>query len=410
MEPNLSITSLIIGTVSLLLSFWALYKDQIILYLKQRRKKNYENIPLKDIYTWLCKYYNKKKGVVLYTCSINHDYIIPFIIKKEWLQTSDIKSIKAPFLKLSKLEKKSTLTRRQSRLIDEKISYWGQTLFNGKTLCICNNANDDDAIHYTEVSYFDLAGCIIEYENETFKAIRNPFSNTPLRDRYLVDIQSIMDGTVTRRISMGGSVVVCMRRSSGGYNILLHTRSNDVVTARGAKSIIPQFGFESISKKEKDLFSEEKYPNASIVVYNIIKEFVEELYNYEELIMNIGSKKTMGKFSDIEEVKLLLDLYSKDLMRIIYLGHGFEMLIGTKILSFLMIVEDEKISEQLISQFDFNWEIDESGECIEMIDLTKPGIKLLDNYQKNYELTSSSSFALSQALLWLKENNYLRNR
>ena len=397
---------LFLAIVSLIVSIYALYKRKIDEICIKRRKRLYK-VSLRDTYAWLCRYYIKTKDVTLYQCKLKNDYIIPFIVKKEWLHSIDLKSVNKPILKYSNLDNKSTLSDKQLDLIIDKKEHWGQTLFNGKTLCINKNTIDNETIFYTEVAYFDLAGCVIEYENETYKAINSHFSKTPLRDKFLSNIETIMDGTLSRRISLGGSVVTCMKRKEGPYNILLHKRSNNVITARGAKSIIPQFGFESINQREIDSFSEIKYPYVGLIFYNIIKEFVEELFNYEELIQNIGAKKIMGKFSEIEEIKILIDAYNKNQLKIIYLGHGFEMLIGTKILSFLLLIEDEDISEKLISNFDINWEIDNIRESIEMIELSKSGISLLDNYQKNGELTSSSSFALSRAFEWLSSNKYI---
>jgi hypothetical protein len=364
------------------------------------------------------KYY-EKQGVTLYTpCFHNKEHPnqlqkmiskydvsgsphIPFIVNNTRQDFIDLKTTTEPLIEPGHKHKK-TLTKQQKRLIKKRKNRTKQKIQNNKTLCLGEGIYNNK-IYYTECDYYDLAGCMLEYDRETYKAVNNRFAKTPLRDTFLATISKIKRSTKKRRISLGGSVATCFKSKEGTYKLLLHTRSKKVMTDRGKKTVVPQFGFEPLLDG-LDAFSEPLYEHNKLIVYNIIREFCEELYNREELVNNIKSGCTLDKFSDIPEVQNLKALFEdKDndkKLRIIFLGHGFEVVFGAKILCFLLLIDDQAALTRFYKQREKNWEIND----LEEIELNAEGISQLEEYQQNKALTPYASFTISRALEWLRGN------
>jgi hypothetical protein len=91
-------------------------------------------------------------------------------------------------------------------------------------------------------------------------------------------------------------------------------------------------------------------------------------------------------------------------IKIIYLGNGFEMTYGARILSFLMFVPEKQDSENIIHQRVGNKEITKL-RLVDLKDFDKDNV-LIKNKD---EFTSYSAFTISRAIEWLKENKYLNS-
>ncbi len=414
MEDYLSMISVlgfIFSLVSIIIALFPIVSNKISNYNMQRKRRLFDYTKNEDVYRWLIQYYQRQKDVDLYECKFNSVFKVPFIVCKKWIVFQDVNQISSPLL--SKMQNHpSPVSQTHLELIEERKRLYNQRIFNGNTLCLKRANNDDTTSQctgYTEAKYYNLAGCAFELENETYRAVRSKKKGTPLRDKFLSTPTAILNSTDNRFVSIGGAVVTCIKRD-GKWGLLLHRRSNKVVTAQGLKSVIPQFGFEEIMRKEERTFSDQAFGNQGLVIYNIIKEFAEELFGYEELISNINSQKNLWNLSDIPEIKEFLDLYKNKKIRIIYLGQGFEALIGTKMLSFLTLIEDEKFSKRIIDYHQLNWESDVIFEQndMEFIELSETGIRLLEEYQAQNLLTSVSSFAISRAIQWLQKSTKIK--
>ena len=72
--------------------------------------------------------------------------------------------------------------------------------------------------------------------------------------------------------------------TTSSYDIAIQSRSAQVLTAPNAKAVIPNFG----------LTDNELAGNKSalgILFYNLIKEYLEEMFNYEELIGDVMQRR-----------------------------------------------------------------------------------------------------------------------
>jgi hypothetical protein len=187
----------------------------------------------------------------------------------------------------------------------------------------------------------------------------------------------------------------------GEYKLLLHTRSDKVMTDRGKITVVPQFGFEPIPDGEAfGAFAESFYEHNKFIVYNIFREFCEELYGMEELVDSPKLGTTLVGFVERPEVQELKKYFEDGIIKIIFLGHGFEAAFGAKILCFLLVVDNIEAAKSIYKKRKTNWEIND----LEEIELTDEGIKKLDAYQQENKLTPYASFTISRALEWLRGN------
>jgi hypothetical protein len=148
--------------------------------IKDSADENYfadiTTIGAKKYYGWLMKYYQKKVKIYK-SCFNKEEKYIPFIIENEQQKPIDIKTMTEQLM-MPGNEHEPTLTKHQDRLI-EKRKRAGQRIENKKTLCF-SEGPDNNKIYYTECDYYDLAGCMLEYDWETYNAVKWSVT-TPLR-------------------------------------------------------------------------------------------------------------------------------------------------------------------------------------------------------------------------------------
>jgi hypothetical protein len=135
---------------------------------------------------------------------------------------------------------------------------------------------------------------------------------TPVRDTHFPATPAPKQNQ-SAPFSVGGLAVLALRTTSS-YYIAIQSRSAQVLTAPNAKAVIPNFG----------LTDNELAGNKSalgILFYNLIKEYLEEMFNYEELIGDVMQPRVDPDwFLELPEAQELLRLSQRGLFSVSYLG------------------------------------------------------------------------------------------
>lgn len=373
----------------------------------QKRRQLLENERLKS--NWVIKYYEKNGNLTdLYNCKIgNYEMRIPFITKDEWNRNFIIPPYKDHLLKFSE-------TSGQNFPVDikliEKRKKLGQELFNEPTLYIDRIEHDENHIkfHVKECEYFQVATSIIRLEEETFKAIsNNRFKHIPIRNSFIPGASQVQT-IPTKPISIGCSIALAIKVRDS-FEILIHTRSHSTICFGGAKTVIPNFGFAPIYGGAKKFVSNSKINGQTgkssefnLLYYNFIKEYLEELFNYEELIKFINNRKANPFwFYELPEAKTLIKLIKEEKFTLEYLGFGFEALNGIAMISLLGIINDEEFSASFKRDIELNWEVSKE----KMIDIDFANIKSnhFENWFRNNDFVASGAFTISRALKRLRD-------
>lgn len=300
----------------------------------------------KMINNWLIRYYKENGNIGdLFDCRIkNFEIKIPFLTKREWQHSYLIPYEKDVLLKYTETAKQEFPV--DVSLIDKRKGL-GQTLFDSPALYLDRIEENEASIvlHVKSCDYFQLATSLIRLEEETFKAIRKgTFKRLPIRNSYISSVSQVQ--TLLRKPFSVGCAVALALRAEDSYELLIHTRSHATVTFGGSRAVIPNFGLAPIIGGARMLApdatlapSVDGAKSQSLLYYNFIKEFLEELYNYEELINLISSRKANPFwFYDLPEARKLRELIDQDVFSLEFLGFGFDALNGNAIIALLGMI------------------------------------------------------------------------
>ena len=384
--------SLVLGTILGTISgfLFPIGVEKINKYRKTRRILKRRLLLESDkIHEWICRYYESRgRSVDLFDCKIGNSEIkIPFITKKEWL-----------FILPVKPEKDSLLIFHQSRgenfdinyKLIKKREYLGQILFNEPGIYIDSISEQPDKItlNIKSCQFFQIAKNMIELEEETFRAIKKwSFKRTPIRDKYLSSLEAIQHISL-KPLPVGCAVTFAVR-TPNSYEIIIHTKSHSTVTLGGTKAIIPNYGLVpfAVSNNVSQL---------GILFYNFIREYLEELFNYEEMVKLFELNKTHPTwFYDIPEAKQLINskIFSCEVT-----GFGFNGLNGALSIAMLVMVDDVKFTDKLKRRINANWEV--AKRTVELIPLEFIDYKssILESWLLEKKFSPASAFSISRAV------------
>lgn len=347
------------------------------------------------LYSWLVHYYEKRNALPdLYSCKIgNYEIRIPFLSKPEWQPSTPLTGqARAGFLEFSNTDSNFPVDKR---LLKQR-ERMGQRLFNAPTAYVDRVEIRDGMprIHLMPCRYFEVATSMIKLEEETFKvAAGRPFAKTPMRDQYLSSATAA--GEILYRPRSLGCAFVLAVKASQSYEILIHTRSHETVTFGGAKAVTPNFGFEPLSYAIDS--SGQGMPD--LLIQNFVKEYLEELFNYEDLISVVASRRADPLwFLELPEAQEMLTWIADSRFEIEVLGLGFDALNGNAVMAAMGVLDDEVAAASLRKRLALNWEIGEGTSGVPdgaFVDFRSGD---LERWLRQNRYHTGAAFALSKAV------------
>ncbi|MCK4998495.1 MAG: hypothetical protein KAS23_03135, partial [Anaerohalosphaera sp.] len=196
----------------------------------------------------------------------------------------------------------------------------------------------------------------------------------------------------TKPFGLGGSVLLALK-SESSFELLIHKRSSDIGTYPNARAVVPNFGMEPIANNVC-----QRTKGNQILLYNFLKEYLEELFNFEELINQASNKKVnpFWFYDNSKEAKNVLSAIDKGTIEFIFLGFGFDCLNGVPIMSFLALVNDDEVINDIKTKAELNWE----GKQIDFVNLGNK-IHLLEEWLKDNQYHPGAAFTISRAQAFL---------
>lgn len=367
----------------LIKKIWSVIKSLRI----HRRQKFLESGQIEN---WILKYYDiKGNSHDLYDCKIGtFETKIPFMTKSEWETIKLITLENSTFLSFAQSQEPNFPIN--SSLLKSRMSF-GQRLFNEPALYADRIETKDNnfIFHVKTCQYFQHATLLAGIEKETIEATKkNKFNKLPLREKGFPNAERAFQ--LPLKPCAIGCVCNLAFKKSSGIDLLIQTRSHETITGGGTKSGIPQFGLSPVvgNKIVDNLF-----------IYNFIKEYCEELYNYDELIEMMSKKKPEPFwFYELPEARELLEAYNNGYFTLTFLGFGFDLHIGALTLCFLGVFENLEVSNKIRHKFEANWEVARGhfdNVAMEFVDIKSPK---LQEWLKNGKLYYSSAYCISKTL------------
>ncbi|WP_330275167.1 transcriptional regulator [Lentzea sp. NBC_00516] len=174
----------------------------------------------------------------------------------------------------------------------------------------------------------------------------------PLRDRYLPDMDAVVD--VAGRVCAGGvlSLVAIARpadpfRGAADYALIVQTRSDQVVNAAGKLAVIPKGFHQPLTDPRADVR----------IGATLRRELEEELFGRDDVDVTAGASRAAspmhpGRWS--APMRWLEDEPGR--MRMECTGFGLNLVSGNYEFATLVVVEDEEFWPRFGGQLEANWE------------------------------------------------------
>ena len=361
--------------------------------LQRELKRRRDLLRPEKVYDWLIEYHTRKGTLndLFRTDAERNVLKIPFLVRRSWLYFQRLNIYSEEILHYRgkggpfKIDEK--LIKKKTRL--------NQTIFDEPTIYIekVSPAEGPLTLEVKECRYFEMISSISALEEETLAAIkRKRYHSLPIRDRYFASAE-VADKPHSLPFSVG-CVVLLAFRTSNGYELLVQRRSAATATYGGYKSVIPSYGLSPLPKGAP----------YSLSFYNFIKEFAEEIYDFEGLIRHMSSKKgDLLWFLDAPEVKEVADSFRNGSSEYIFTGFGIDILNGTNTLSYLCIINDADLVCRLKSKMQGSWESEGDGSdlALELIDMNDP--KLFNEIQGR-KFHFGSAFCILRGLEYIRFN------
>jgi hypothetical protein len=138
-----------------------------------------------------------------------------------------------------------------------------------------------------------------------------------------------------------------------------------------------------------------------VLFYNFVKEYLEELFNYNELSHIADVQRVYPKwFYELPEAK---DLLLSKSFSLECLGLGFNALNGVTIVAMLARIDDTRLSNLIKEKINANWEVAKrttESPSIEFVDYKSPK---LETWLLEMKYSTASAFSISRAIERLTE-------
>jgi len=399
MDPA-SITSLLLGAILgaiFGMLFPVLYKRALTAYGSQRTRRRIDFLSSGQVTKWLLDYYRRNESHVdLFDCRLGRTEVkIPFFTKPEWQINQRVLPDRDTVVQVtvgstSNFPIKMSLVRRRSAL--------GQRFFGEQKTLYLDRIEDqrDFKVYAKACVFFQMATKLIELEEETFRAAGSRIARaTPLRDRCLRDLPTA-EKVIERPFSIGCTTALAMKRPAG-FDLLIQTRSPSTMTFGGSRAVIPNFGLEPN-------WTDAAQSKFSIIFYNLLKEYCEELFDYEELIdMQKLRRPSPDWFTSLPEARELLKRLENNTFWVEFLGFGIDGLNGTGNVALLAVVNDEAFASDLERGIKANWEVAEHSPSVEPLRFIDYHDPMLAQWLSEGQLQYGSAFTIDLAVKRLDE-------
>ncbi len=349
----------------------------------------------KQISDWLLRYHEVHgSSADLFHCKIGSFEIpIPFLTQSSWQWTRTIGHGSDDLLRYARTDALRfdidlpAISRRDAigqRIFDEPALYLDYVSFHG---------SDPPEFHVKTCRYYEIATNLIRLEEEAMTALMaNKVTNLRYRDGGLMSLKSATLAGL-KPLPLGCATVMAFR-VNGSYELVLHVRSSSTITFGGVEAVSPTFGLAPV------LSAFEKV-DRSLIFYNFVREYLEELFDYEELVQVVKNRRADPDWIfNLPESKLLFQSAGFTLE---CLGAGFNAFNGSLQFALLARVEDQEAASELKRRIKANWEVAQS-------DLDSSTMRFID--WKSFELEEklrqrtynpASAYALARALQRLRK-------
>jgi len=342
-----------------------------------------------SIYGWLKSYYISRGAESdLYRCRIGAVVeTIPFLTTPMLVgEITDLSAFSKQFVYDGPSEEAFPIDKR---MVHRRESL-GQVLFDEPTIFLHAIQIDCGTPKVISKScrYLEMFSLLAMLEEETHRASTiSRKCRTPARDRILPDLGTALD-TRNRPRSIGCQVALAFR-TARSWEVLLQVRSHSTITFGGASAVIPVFGLSPMSESD----------SSNLLLHNIVKEYCEELFDYEELIRTASSRRASPLwFLTLPEAREFLAALQERELAVEFTGMGFDGLNASLTLSFSVLVQDRALADDLKERMRANWEVashDEVCTPLEFIDIDNPR---LGELLKQGAYHVGSAFCISRLL------------
>lgn len=352
-----------------------------------------------QLYDWIVDYYRDWPGTErLHSIRIGpKEMFIPFLTRPEWLVNYRIGEGPTPLLIPQNTDDRfpvdAAALRRRERM--------GQRLFDDPALYFRGISTTGERLELQvgACSYFEVASSLLALEDETFRQTSR--LGRIRRPRYREQRFGVDDGQFRGRpfsVAASVAVVLCFDESR---ELLLHSRSHETVTYGGMQAVIPYFGMVPIGggAGRSGRTGWREGPHDRLVEANVIKEYCEELFSYDDLILDsqirvLGDQWLWAK-PQAQELRDLLDEGGATLR---CLGFGFDGLNGSATVSFMLLIEDVEASERIERTLSGNWEVAQRSRASESLRLVPVRCEVLDPLLEQRVFTYGSAFTVTRVL------------
>ena len=347
---------------------------------------------------WLLDYYRSHGShVELYRCRIRDTEVtIPFLSRPEWQTRQRLSPNEDLIVSVCRGQNEEFPVRW---MLLKRRHTLGQHIFLGEANTLYLDAiydGEELKISVRKCGFKQMASRLIELEEETFRASSSKLARaTPLRDSCLFDIETAAK-VKARPFSVGCTAAFAIRNGDS-FDLLIHTRSPSTMTFGGSKAVIPNFGLEpNWTSGGKSRFG--------VLFYNFLKEYLEELFNYEELIsVQLQRRPSPDWFAALPEAEDLLELMECGSFWVEFLGFGIDALNGTGNIALLAIVNDPDISIKLLANITANWKVAVGAPNMEPISFIDYQDPRLETWLREGQFQYGSAFTIDLALKTLAD-------
>ncbi|MGW4214503.1 transcriptional regulator [Lentzea sp. NPDC004789] len=215
----------------------------------------------------------------------------------------------------------------------------------------------------------------------------------PLRDRYLPDLDSVLD--VGGRLTAGGTLALCAFarpadpfRGPADYVLLVQERSGHVINAARRLAVIPKGFHQPLTDFRAD----------AQVGATMRREMEEELFGRHDIDNTVGDQRSADPMHPSrlsEPMRWLLGEPGR--LRMESTGFGLNLVSGNFEFPLLIVVDDEEFWQRYGGQIEANW------ETANLRQYSSADAELVEELAADEAWSNEGLFALLQGLRRLKE-------
>ena len=222
------------------------------------------------------------------------------------------------------------------------------------------------------------------------KEIYSRFSRRRILNGYLLSFSDSISGGIIPQ-AMGCSCVSLFRDQAGKVHIAIAKRSTEVLNGHNLRGVVPNFGSEAHTLARR----KSKY---SLILYNYLKEFVEEFYDLEEVVTSASARRADPDWVfHLPESLSLIDQVNSGNVQLACLGMAVNPVDGA--LNFAISAEfsSPEFFENLRYSVKSNWEFDSRFPGSSPIEFIELDSDLIDEWANRGEIDPVSVFAIDLA-------------